>query len=472
MLIIIIILILLLPACDKAEKDLVKVEAAEESKEVLASHLDVDIPIDSRLSAEEEISSQMKGFLKILTPETTTAELKSNMEANIQYVSKKEAEKMLEFLLIYQTETIDDFIITEAFFDQVYDGMDESSLESILDEKVRADYKMLLDSSLRAQLSENHIYIATDWKSLKIFSPYLPQVYDEIFNLYIEIENYEYDEEEVAVAALGQDIIKTESIIRGHHSGFLKKISNELCEAQLYNLLLGPEGSHVYLWEDKNNKEYDELMKLSEQYPESTLAQIIDEIDQTPSEEISDASNIIRQYLAFGLESKNHIETVSYSEGQGDYELIQVKIPGDGQKENKINNIIKIDINRLIEEEDIKEYFYISTDLKYADEKYISYEVQVSYSDRQGNEDYKYFYRTLDYLQEEYITLEEYLGVSFDSIKDRLEEIVGEEIDSSPEVLLFAKDISLFSGNQEAGTRYIGSLHLKDITLLRDPYKT
>lgn len=466
------LLIFLVSACAKTEKVRIQVEAVEEKREEgLANHSDKDILIAPSPDSEKKISLEMDGFLEILTPETTTAELKAYMEENIQHVSKEEAEEMLEFLLIYQTEIIEDFMITEAFFDQAYEGMDESAIESILDETIKADYKLLFDSSLMPKFSENHLYIATDWKSLKKFSPYLPQVYDEILNLYIQMEDYEYDGEELDVNGLGQDIIKTESLIRKQNASFFKKINNELYEAQLYNLLLGPEGSHVYLWEEKNNKEYDQLMKLSEEYPESTFAQIINEMDQAAAEEISDASDIIRNYLAFGLESENHMETVSYSEGQGDYEIIQVKIPGNDEKENKINNIIKAAIKKDIEEENIKGDFYVSTDLKYADEKYISYDALVNYIDLQGNEDYKYFYRTLDYLQEEYITLEEYLGASFDSIKRDLEEILGEEIDSSPEFLLFANDISLFSDNQEGRAEYRASLNLKDIILFQDPYQ-
>lgn len=468
MLILVIMLIFLVPACNKTEKIPVQAEVVEEIKEEgSASHFDKDLPIDPSPDSEEKISPEMDGFLKILTPETTTARLKAYMEENIQYVSKEEAEEMLEFLLIYQTETIADFLITEGFFDQVYEDMDESAIESNLDEKIKADYKLLSDSSLTTNFSENHLYIDRDWESLKKFSPYLPQVYDEVFNLYIQLGNYEYDGELVDVTALGQEIIKTESLVRKHNSIFFKKIANELYEGQLYDLLLGPEGSHVYLWEDKNGKEYGQLMELSEEYPESKFSQIINEMDQIGTEEISDASHIIKKYLAFGLESENYIETVSYSEGQGDYEIIQVKIPGNEEKEKKINNIIKTAINKDIEDQNIKEYFYVSIDLKHADDRYISYDALVEYTDSQGNEDYKNFYRTLDYQQEKHITLEEYLGTSFDEVKQDLEEIVGEKIDTCPEFILFANDISLYSDDEKSGIGYIGYLNLKDLMFLK-----
>lgn len=76
---------------------------------------------------------------------------------------------MIEYLLIYQTETIADFSITEGYFDNVYDDMNQSVIDSISDKQLKAGYKELLDSSLILKFSENYPYVDTNWKSLKIF---------------------------------------------------------------------------------------------------------------------------------------------------------------------------------------------------------------------------------------------------------------------------------------------------------------
>lgn len=463
-----IILIITITACSGSKNEVVGTDSVKKiNEQALDDKSGADLVADSN----EDVNPELNTFLKIITPDTTTADLKSYIKENIQYVSQEEAEKMIEFLLIYQTETIDDFMITEEFFDKIYDDMNESVIESIQDDKLKAAYKLLLDSSLIIKFSENYPYIETDWESLKEFSPYLPKDYDTVFDLYSKIdsktENQKYNPDEVDVTGLGEDIIKTEAIISNNPSNLLKKISNELYQAQLYNLMLGPEAGHIYFWSEKNSKEYSELMDLSNKYPESIFSKIINEIDNMFIEDASDVTGIIEKYLAFGLESNKFVETLNYNEDKGEYEIFQIKIPDNKDKEYSVNNIIEKTISNYIEESNIDGDFYLSTNLKHADEQYISYEMYLEYSDLQGNQDSRYFYRTLDYLQEKNITLEEYLGASFDSIKPQLEEILGEEIDSCPEFILYPNDISLFSYNQEGGPDHIASLNLKDLLSLK-----
>ncbi len=469
-LIISIMLIITMTACSSPKNEVVETNPVEEIKEeVPTKDANTGSLIDVSTDKKENVSPEMDAFLKMLTWDTSAADLKSYIKENIQYVSQEEAEKMIEFLLIYQTEAIEDFMITEDHFNEVYNHMNIAVIESISDKKLKASYKLLLDSSLILKFSEGYPYIDTDWESLREFSPYLHEDYDEVFDLYSKInskaENLAYDPDEVDVLTPGDNIIKTETIVMNNDSSFLRKIANELYEAEIYNLMLGPEASHIYFWDEKDSEEYNDLMKLATKYPDSVFAKIINEIDNINIEEVSDVTKVIQKYTDFGLGSNKYMKTFNYNEGQGEYQIIQISIPEDKQKEDKVNNIIKMDIDKYIEEENIDGDFYISTDLKHADEQYISYEIYLEYKDWQGNEDSKYFYRTLDYLGEKYITLEEYLGKNFDLIKPDLERITGMELDTCPEFILYSDDISLFYMG-EYGNEHIGSLNLKDLLLI------
>ena len=466
--IIFIMLIITITACNDTKNEVVEtdslVKAAEKvsDKESIIDS-DTESTTNDLSDSNEDFSPEMVGFLKNLRPDSTTADLKSYMEENIKYVSQEEAEKMLEYLLIYQTETIADFRIVEEFFDQVYDEMDESILETISNENLKAGYKELLDSALMIKFSEYHAYVTTDWKSLQKFSPYLPEDYKTLFDLYSKIdskaENQAYDPERVDITNPGEDIIKTETMVKNNTSSFFKKIANDLYEVQIYNLLLGPEASHVYFWSEKDGREYSDLIDMSSSYPKSKFAEIINEIDKRDIEDSEDITEIIEKYLTFGLESNKYLETLNYSEGRGEYNLVQIKIPEDEEKEKNINNIIKKTIDNYIEE-NIDGDFYLMMDLKHADDRYISYGVYLDYQDSQGNENSTSFYKTLDYEDEKYITLEEYFGLSFDSMKAELERILGDEIDFSPEFVLFPDEIHLIAYNQKGEN---GFLNLKDL---------
>ena len=183
-LIISIMLIITMTACSNPKNEEVGTNPVEDRKEeVPTKDANTGSLIDVSTDKKENVSPEMDAFLKMLTWDTSAADLKTYIKENIQYVSQEEAEKMIEFLLIYQTEAIEDFMITEDHFNEVYDHMNIAVIESISDKKLKASYKVLLDSSLILKFSEGYPYIDTDWESLREFSPYLHEDYDEVFDL-------------------------------------------------------------------------------------------------------------------------------------------------------------------------------------------------------------------------------------------------------------------------------------------------
>lgn len=47
----------------------------------------------------------------------------------------------------------------------------------------------------------------------------------------------------------------------------------------------------MYLWSEKDNKEYSELIQISAKYPKSTLSKIINDLDKTQIEDISEGGH-------------------------------------------------------------------------------------------------------------------------------------------------------------------------------------
>ena len=143
-----IMLSIAITGCSSAKDEVGDAESVAQAQGIISDNQPIT-------EANNQVSPEMSGFLKILTPDATTAVLKRYIDENIQSVSKQEAEKMIEYLLIYQTETIADFSITEGYFDNVYDDMNQSVIDSISDKELKAGYKELLDSSLILKFSEN-----------------------------------------------------------------------------------------------------------------------------------------------------------------------------------------------------------------------------------------------------------------------------------------------------------------------------
>lgn len=426
-------------------------------------------PIDKEENKEDKAIKTMDAFSYMIKPQTNASELADYIKANIQYVNREDAEKMIEYLLIYQTEIIDDFnnkIYEDGYLEALNLGMngelDEAKLDNISDESIKADYKELIDSILTIRRYEEHPAVESDWKALKEFSSFVSQDFREMINLYSKIQNYEYNREQLEVEAISQDIIKTESLLKNQQSDFIEKKALELYDLQIYALLIGPEGTYLDWWMDKDSREYKDIIGLIEKYSDSSLAKIIFHIKESKIESIMDVIEIINTNLQFGLKSDYYIETIDCQEGIGEYKILQIRMPDDEIKEDSINSAIKKDIHQYIENTNADEEFLLTTYLNYEDEQYISYEVFIDYYNSKSSDSYDMFYRTFDYVEEKYISLEDYLGQDFQTIKKDLEEISGKSIETLPEFQLIPSGISLLLKEEDGMEGYIHLNH-KDL---------
>lgn len=450
---IIILLILLgITGCSQNNKE----PEVENKKEYIK-------PVDEEVEAvEEEASSNigeeeiMEEFLNMINPYTSARDLGEYIEEKIEYVGQENAEEMLKWLVIYQTEIIDDFnrkIYEPGYLEALNENMDgvldSRKINNIEDEEIRSDYQNLVDSFLTIVKYGEHPVVETNWKRLDKFSSYVSENCREMIKLYDKIQNYEYNREELDIGGISQDIIKTENILGKEESKFIKEKLNQLYSQQIYALLVGPEGSYLDMWLEKSSEDYREIIKLIEIYPESILAEIISETNKA-QDETMDVIGVLNKKLQFGLNSNKYIENVFFEKDNGEYHIIEIRIPENKEKQDSINHTIKKDIEEYLKEKQIDEDFNLNIFHNYEDERYISYEGILNYKDLQGNYvDTISFYRTLDYIDEEFITLEEYLNADFNTIKKDLERISGREINSIPDFLISygGMDLYLEEGN-------------------------
>lgn len=468
-LIIILVLVLMATGCQDNKKN-------NNSGNFIGDEDIVDGEVEDKIDENQEGKDEedleikiMDTFLDMIEPETAANELAAYIRANIQYVDSKDAESMIEYLLIYQTEIIDNFnnqIYEEAYMQALNSDMegvlDREKIDNILDESIRSDYQELIDSILTIRRYEEHPAVETDWQSLKEFSSYVSKDFSQMIDLYSKIQNYEYKREELDVSAIAEDMIKTESILKNQQENFMEKKINQLYNLQIYALLIGPEGTYLDMWIHKDGEGYKNILGLVEKYPTSILAEIISHINQSKIDSIMDVIDIIDENLEFELKSDYYIDSIDFIKDKGEYKILQIRMPDNREKENSINNLIKSDMRKYIEETRSKEEFLLTTYVNYGDRQYISYEVFVDYYNSQSSKPYIIFYRTLDYLEEKYISLDDYLGLDFISMKSDLEEISGKTIKTLPDFQLIPSGVNLYLNELNGMDGYIHLNH-KDL---------
>ena len=261
-------------------------------------------PIDDENKNPDLVEEEktMATFLELIKAESKASDLGFYIRDNIKYVDENDADEMINWLLIYQTETINDlnFKISspeylEALNVNMNGILDKTEIDTIKDEKVRGDYQELIDGFMTIKRYEENPVVETDWKALNNLSSYVSDDLGSLLEIYQKLQNYEYDREELDVEKIVKDIIKVESIIDNHKSDFIHSLGNELYKLQISSILIGPEGNYLSFFVDKDSKEYSELIRLKDDYLDSYYGNIISRIDLVSYENPMDVYDKIEE---------------------------------------------------------------------------------------------------------------------------------------------------------------------------------
>ena len=432
-------------------------------------------PIDngSDTVVDEEIPEQEKtmgSFFELIKPENKSSDLGLFIKDNIDKVDKTDGDEMIHWLLVYQTEIINDLnykIMNPEYLEALNENMngilDKAEIDSIEDEKVREDFQELIDGFMTIRRYEETPVIEPDWKRLNELSSYVSGDLAIILELYQKNQLHEYNREELDVESIVNDILKVESVLKNHKSNFIYSLANELYERQISLLLIGPEGNYLGFFVYKDGKQYNNIIRLKDDYLDSYYGNMIAELDKETYENPMDVYDKIDQYLKFGIQSKNYLDFGEFKENNIDYNMFEIKIPEDEGKEDRINNIIKEDIKEYFGERIEEEIDYtISVYSNYQDKKHISYSGYVNFNYGNDNPKEININRVFDYENEKIVSLEEYLETDFDNLKKYLKEIKGIEINSTPDFQINNNGIDLLLEGVQGMDGYI-QLSKKDL---------
>lgn len=256
---------------------------------------------------EDEIpkdNSTMVTFFEMIKAKNKASDLGVFIKENIDKVDKSDGDEMIKQLLVYQKETIEDFNdkITEPEYLEALNVnmngiLDETEIDNIKDEKIREDYKELIDGFMTIKRYEENPVVETDWEALNELSPHVSDDLGTILKLYQKNQDQEYNKEELDVENMVMDILKTESILENYKSDFIYSLGNELHDFQMYSLLMGPEGEHLGFFVYKDSEEYIKIIKLKDDYLDSYYGQIIGELDKETCESPMDVKDKLDELI-------------------------------------------------------------------------------------------------------------------------------------------------------------------------------
>lgn len=357
--------------------------------------------------------SMMDNFQALLTETSTAADLGLFIKEHITEASPEEAELMLQWLLIYQSEPIlkiNDLIYTEEYANPLYDVMggiiDPDKVADIEDVTVRNDFQALIDGYMTLVRYEETPVIETDWPAIASLKDAFSEDMSAFLTLKAESRNY-YSEDYYKMA---EQIVMVEDRINATDHTFLKSQLQKLHADYIYDLLLGPEGMHMGTFVGKSDVLYEDLMRFAEDDAQSSFGQFLLLLDGEDWENFVGPQDAIQTYVAFGYGSKYHwlSEKVVTDMVEGE----RVTLVSDVRPDiaTKVNEGIDQAIASLAQETD--GLYGYNVYASYSTDDYISVYVSLHYLATPDQVKYLESALSFDLNTGDIMTLSDYLGMS------------------------------------------------------------
>ncbi len=396
---------------------------------------------------EEGENPLMDAFLDLIKPWMTASDLGLYIRDNIGEVNEEDGEEMLKWLLVYQTEMIHEYykVIFESEYIDALDQMewvlDEDHLGRLENKEMEDFFKALIDGYLTIIRYGDTPAVETDWRALNSLPGNFSEDLGQLLGLYQKIQRYEYERFNFDAENLFADMLKTEAILVKNQSGFLSSLANEIYEKITRAFLVGPEGSYISMFYEKKGKEYDMIIKEKNKYPDSLSGKMITDLSSRNYDQDWDVFEALEEYLQFGITSDLFLKDEKYNKGTNKYTSFKFVVRNDKDKENRLNKIVDKDLDDLISSLDQADNLNVLLFHDYYASRYISYSGNIYYNDT--SLDYNDFNRTFDYINEKYISLDEYLATDFNNLKAYLKSLKGIDIDHVPDFSLNNSGIQL-----------------------------
>ena len=448
-----------------------KVVSEKESIELIEEPNEVEIEKPIRKTRSKIIDP----FLEKFPSDATAEDLATYIKDNIANITEEEADNMIKWLIIYH-DTINEFDskieeeeYRDAFFDEMGGRFNESKVKNIENKNVRNDFMTLANSFLTIELYDGYPEVETNWNGLIPFSSYLSQDFSELIRIRGIHRDYDHYSDDYDIPRMSKDIIILEEIIKNTKSAFIKRGATDLWRSLLYDLLLGPDDLYIDVYDGNIGVGYESIRELRFMYPDSVLNEILESIFFKRIKEVEDIYDLreiieenIEKKLQFGLTSNNYfnINRIQYKEGE--YDLVEVVIPTDINKQNRINNIIRLNTEEFIQAVANDKEFILEIESRFENDRYIAYRGRIEIIDPMGDNEFIVIYRTLDYIEEKYATLEDYLDADFNFIQEYLGEKHKMEIENLPEFQPSYYGIELYLYEENKLKEYL-YLELKDL---------
>jgi hypothetical protein len=397
------------------------------------------------------------------------------IDKNIEMVDKAEAEYMIEMLVVYQSELINDMNMKiyaidymNALNEDMGGVLNPDLINNIKDETIRKEFQVLVDAKLKIVRYEETPAVETDWEEINGLSEYFTDDFVKMTNLNNLIQSRIYDYYYQDFDKLVEDIVETEQLILSNEKSFLSWQLELVYQKQIAALLVGPEGGYLGAFITKEGQVYDRILEFGEIYKETDLGDLIDVLIKSEADDFSVLIDIIRSHNILGLKSDKKVTIQILSDGVSTFNMTRVDIPGNSSLEERINRLIDEQVNSLSSDIEGQKLVFINP--AYGTDKYLSLMISSTFINPESGYDFKNSFLTIDLETGEKVTLDEFFGLSFEEYKISIEKLKDVELNEMPEFIMDSMGVVLLIPLEEQAYSEYLMINVSEIMDYVDPW--
>ena len=457
----VILLSLTLAGCTSTQPTLQPDETTAQVAESTTSPIRTEATTEAAEITEAQ-PAMMDDFQTLLTQTSHAGDLGLFIKDNIADASTEDAELMLQWLFIYQSELIlkiNDLIYTEAYANPLYDVMggilDPEKVVDIEDPTVRNDYQALVDGYMTLVRYEETPAIETDWAALTSLNDAFSPEMADLLTLRAESQFF-YTEDFYFMA---ERVVMVEDMIASANDGFLKNQLQQLHRNFVYDVLVGPEGMYMGTFVGKSDEAYNTLMTFAGDFSDSSFGQFLFELDAQEWGNFVGPQDAVSNYVAFGYGSDYQWDLMSVMTDLVEGEKYQLMSDAHQDMAAKVNE----GINEAIESLGANtngQYGY-NTYPSYNTENYVSLYVSLRHLATTDQIKYLESAITFDLSTGEMITLSDYLGVTDEEAIAIVNDVVGTGFTMMPNFQIMSNGLMLTPQIDETGEPKWGMMPTK-----------
>lgn len=355
---------------------------------------------------------------KLLASDMLTDDYVEYIEENISHASPEKAEKMIEALMIFQSETItagnlllDQPAYREALFAVEYEE-DIERIEDIENEEIKKFFKHIEDSYLKVDNDEDILFLTMDWSKIEDLDTDFSKAFDYVIKMRSD-DAYDFTEDYYDLA---KETIRLEVMEDKVKSSFVKTQMEALYDEWTGELLIGEVGQNYGAYTEKSGPVYEEMMAFAQAYPSSALGRFLLELDalDSPSNDQVDHA-MTAFFISENLGAKKWLPVVQEDKGSISQSLSYQEI-GQSEKTDKMN-VVMAELTKDLIDYAISNSTFEAPNYTiemypvYYDNRYVTLSMWIDYQHTTADNKFYSQLVTMDMKTGDHLTLDGYLDI-------------------------------------------------------------